>query len=78
MSGPVLPPLAEEDVLEVGEGLFVVGELADEGVGVEPDELALLVVGLAAHPVGPGGLRRGRMLAAMAVSSVLRQSRPGL
>ncbi len=46
----------EEDVEEVGEGLLVVGELADEGVGVEPEELALLVVVLAALPVGPGGV----------------------
>ena len=48
--------LGEEDVEEVGEGLFVVGELADEGVGVEPEEFALLVVVLAATPVGPGGV----------------------
>ncbi len=47
---------AEEDVEEVGEGFFVVGELADEGVGVEPEEFALLVVVLAALPVGPGGV----------------------
>ena len=46
----------EEDVEEVGEGLFVVGELADGGVGVEPEEFALLVVVLAALPVGPGGV----------------------
>ena len=46
----------EEDVEEVGEGFLVVGELADEGVGVEPEELALLVVVLAALPVGPGGV----------------------
>ena len=46
----------EEDVEEVGEGFFVVGEFADEGVGVEPEELALLVVVLAALPVGPGGV----------------------
>ena len=50
--------LAEEDVQEVGEGLLVVGELADEGVGVEPEELAFLVVVLAATPVGPGRGRR--------------------
>ena len=48
--------LGEEDVEEVGEGLLVVGELADEGVGVEPEELAFLVVVLAALPVGPGGV----------------------
>ena len=30
--------------------------LADEGVGVEPEEFALLVVVLAAFPVGPGGV----------------------
>ena len=47
--------LAEEDVEEVGEGFLVVGELADLGVGVEPEELAFLVVVLAATPVGPGG-----------------------
>ncbi len=48
--------LGEEDVEEVGEGLLVVGELADEGVGVEPEEFALLVVVLTALPVGPGGV----------------------
>jgi hypothetical protein len=47
--------LAEEDVEEVGEGLLVVGELADERVGVEPEQFAFLVVVLAALPVGPGG-----------------------
>ena len=26
---------------------------ADEGVGVEPEQLAFLVIGLAAFPVGP-------------------------
>jgi len=41
---------------EVGEGLLVVGFLTDEGVGVEPEEFALLVVVLAALPVGPGGV----------------------
>src|SRR6185437_16061403 len=45
---------AEEDVLEVIERFFVVGELADGGVDVEPEEFALLVVVLAATPVGPG------------------------
>ncbi len=45
---------AEEDVLEVGEGLLAAGLLADERVGVEPDELAFLVVGLAARPAAPG------------------------
>jgi hypothetical protein len=43
----------EEDVEEVGEGFFVVGEFADRGVSVEPEELALLVVVLPAFPVGP-------------------------
>ena len=33
---------------------MVVGELADEGVGVEPEEFAFLVVVLAALPIGPG------------------------
>ena len=46
----------EEDVEEVGEGFFIVGELADGGVGVEPEEFALLVVVLAALPVGPCGV----------------------
>jgi len=45
--------LAEEDVLEVGEGFLVVGKLADPGVGVEPKELAFGVEVLAAAPVGP-------------------------
>ncbi len=48
--------LGEEDVKEVGEGFFVVGELADGGVGVKPEEFALLVVVLAAFPVRPGGV----------------------
>ncbi len=47
--------LAEEDVEEVGEGFLVVGELADLGVGIEPEELAFLVVVLTPTPVGPGG-----------------------
>jgi hypothetical protein len=44
---------AEEDRLEVVERFLVVGELADEGVGVEPEELTLLVVVLSALPVRP-------------------------
>ncbi len=69
---------AEEDMEEVGEGLLVVGELANLGVGIEPEELAFLVVVLAATPVAPGGPSERRMLAAMAVSSVGRHSRPDL
>ena len=56
MSGPVLPPLPRKMCWKSVEGLLVVGHLADEGVGVEPEELALLVVVLAALPVGPGGV----------------------
>jgi hypothetical protein len=59
--------LCQEDGFEVVEGLPVVRELADEGVGVEPEELALLVVILAALPVRPAR-----------VSSVDRQMRPDL
>ena len=76
--GAGVAAFGEEDVKEIGERFLVVGELADGGVGVEPDEFAFLVVVLTAAPVGPGGVAAGWMLAAMAVSSVERQSRPGL
>ncbi|MEA2261899.1 MAG: hypothetical protein QOJ51_4724 [Acidobacteriaceae bacterium] len=46
----------QEDVQEVGEALLIVGLLADESVGVEPEELSLLVVVLATTPVGPCGV----------------------
>ncbi len=55
---------------EVGEGLLVVGELADEGVGVEPEELSLLSSPGRASSWPQAGLPPRRMLAAMAVSSV--------
>ena len=48
--------LGQKDLQEVGEGFLVAGELADGHVGVEPEQFALLVVVLAALPVGPGGI----------------------
>ena len=45
--------LAEEDVEEVRERLLVVRQLTNLGVGIEPQELAFLVVILPATPVGP-------------------------
>ena len=47
---------AEKDVEEIGERFLIVRLLADEGVGVEPEQLAFLVVVLSASPVGPRGI----------------------
>ena len=44
---------AEKDLLEIIKRFLVLGHLADERVGIQPQQLALKVVVLAASPVGP-------------------------
>ncbi len=68
---------AEEDLEEIGERFLVVGLLADEGVGVEPDQLAFLVVVLSATPVGPGGIAAAQDAGGDGGVFGGRQSRPG-
>ena len=46
----------QEDLFKIVERLFVVGHLADQGVGVEPKQLAFLVIILPAPPIRPGGI----------------------
>src|ERR1700733_1876525 len=45
--------LAQKNPLEVIEGLLIVGHLADESIGIEPEEFAFIVVVLPTLPVGP-------------------------
>ena len=70
--------LAQKDLLKVIQRFLVLRQLADQRIGIEPQQLALLVVVLSAPPVHPRQYRSRTTLAATAVSSVERHSRPGV